>query len=233
MKLGIPKIATLPTTVYNPDLSFFERTSDLSARYISLARSFAEKNGIDFIILSGISYTNEKYSLRRIELLNNEKIDSDRFKNPNIIFIDGNKALQNIGTTSENSEVNKKFQNYQEHINADIILNSAIYVSSQANKTDDFVYFFNESKTNNSQQTKKENYFCIIDVNFIWKNETLKRVSKNNNPSSDAKIVDKINSIIIDFAKSNDIDIIINGNYSNRICNITDSIQKLIDSDFK
>lgn len=233
MKLSNLKIATLPATIYNPDLSFFERTSDLTARYNSLAISFAEKNDIDFILSSGISYTSKKSSLQRLELLNNEKIDSDRFKNPKIIFIDNKKALQSIGMSSANSEVNKLFNNYQESMNIDIALNSAIYVSDYANKTEDFVNYYKKLNSNNTQKTIKDNYICILDINSIWKNDALKRAAKNNNPNSDTELIKKIDFIIANFAKSNDIDIILNGTYGKKICNITDSIHKIIDNDLK
>lgn len=233
MKLSNLKIATLPASIYNPDLSFFERTSDLAARYNSLAISFAEKNDIDFIVSSGISYTSKKFLLQRLDLLNNEKIDSDRFKNPKIIFIDNKKALQNMGIPNANSEVNKIFYNFQESMDVDIALNSAVYVSDQANKTDDFVNYYKKLNTNNAQPTVKGNYVCIIDINSIWENDALKRASKNNNPNSDMEIIKKVDSLIANFAKSNDIDIILNGNYGKKICNITDIILKTIENNFK
>lgn len=233
MKSSSLKIASLPSTLYDPDLSFFERTPELAARYYSMATSFAQKNDINFVILTGVSYTSNEFALRRLELLHNEKIDLERFKNPKIIFIDSGKALQKLGIKRVTPEINKIFFDYSKIVGADIVLNSAIYASNQVNKTDDFVSFYDKAEVDESHKKPMESNICTIDIDAVWKNETLKMASKNNNPRSDAEIIKRINDIIINLAKNNKVDLVINGGYSKKICSMTNAVLASIDGDFK
>lgn len=223
------RIAALPASTYNADLSSFEKIDDLAKRYIDISYKFARKNKINYIINAGLAFSRPEFTLKRNELLEYTNLSNDSFINAKIYYIGLNDIMQGINRSKIDAEIEQKFQRFAKASNIDIIINSAIFASNKAKITSEFLNFINDEKSYSPPENRPIPLVCTISVPEILSTTYAKRHIIPNDQNSLNTFYKKVDLIISEYANKNGIDILLNAHPSASLCNVTPSIINALD----
>ena len=224
------KIAILPATIYNADLSAFEKVTDLSNRYITTSFKFASNNGLNHIITSGVVFSTQDFNLIRSDLLSNKRIKENSYLNPRIYYIDIREILIKTNQASISTTIEQKFNQFSQLSGANIILNKAIFASENANITKNFLDYINNERYTFNNSSSPPNSICTINVQELYSSDFYKNYNKQNSDPVKLEFNKLADKTISEFARKNNIDLIIESNSSSTLCNITSNVVKNLEN---
>lgn len=201
------RIAILPPSTHKTNKGFFETESDSLRRWRSAALNFAHSNSIDLVIFEGGAYVKGSYELQPQEITNRTQISFDRYRNPKIYFIESKRAIEESDLPF--ATANHRFFQFAELIGADIILNTVVYSSSDANLTDQFLkYLKNNTLPDESVAQKKAN-IKIVNNSILFSTNRYKELARQYSQNVATQMyLKEANEKIKQLAIENKIDLI-------------------------
>lgn len=227
---GNSRIAVLDASLYNADLSSFEKPIDLAKRFSDMANQFAKFNNIDFVLTSNVTYSKQDYRIIRNELLENTKIDSTRYLNPRIFFINGREFLEKSGLQKIDPLAQEKFTSFAKKIDADIIVNKVVFVADSLHITSDFVKYYKDGSLPSLTANNSDLSTCSLNVPNLLASSAALKILENVSPDNRTVIYKKIEKIIANYSNTNGIGIVFDSNFPFPSCDLTASIIKNIES---